>query len=534
MAENPTVNNYNLLLSLSSIIAETFNFNTLFGRVIKEICDATACCMAEAWFFQPSIKALVLHEAYAPDAEKKYIAEFYNYTIANGYMSDKGLPDYVWGRAEAQWVTEVYDQPYFYRKELARQSGIHTAFAVPIITDGVVKAVMSFYRRSSDAEDASLMKMLKTVAALMAKAFTSDLIMNQLNETELRFWNIFNSGPDSMVIADQRGFIVLANPATEAMFMYRPDELTGKSLRVLMPEGYREAHQAGLERYTSTGEMRALNHTLELEGLRKNGTVFPLELSITTWTHNGERYYSGIIRDRTQSMSDKKRLQAKIHDLDTIIYRLSHDLRGPLTTIKGIAYHAQQDIDNKQALDYFDLVLQSSDTLEKKLKQLSIIAGISQDTLHYAPEDLHSLVFNIINNNRSVQEAENISFEVNIKPDKPVTIDKKLVYQILDKLIKNAVKYRRHTEKDYVLIKAINTDNHLQFMVVDNGCGIEDKQLNKVFELFYRANDTTSGTGLGLFIVKQAVEKLNGYINLESSLGKGTTVRLSIPLPPVY
>jgi signal transduction histidine kinase len=233
-------------------------------------------------------------------------------------------------------------------------------------------------------------------------------------------------------------------------------------------------------------------------------------------------------------MKDKTRLQSKIHDLDTIIYRLSHDLRGPLTTIKGLAYHAHQDIDNRQALDYFDLVMQSSEVLDKKLKQLSIIAGISQDTLHYAPEDLHSLIFNIVNNNRSLKEASGLSFEISIKPDYPVTIDKKLVYHILHNLIRNAVKYRQHTRRDHVFIKADSTDHHVHFLIQDNGCGIEYEQLNKVFDLFYRANDTTSGTGLGLFIVKQAVEKLNGKIDLESTSGKGTTVRLNIPLPELY
>jgi PAS domain S-box-containing protein len=533
MAENPIVSNYNLLLGLSGLIASTDNFNALLDSLIQKVCDATGCSMAEAWFYQSSMKTLVLHDIYVPDQEKDVIAPFYDCTRRNNYMKGKGLPDYVLEKGMAEWAEDVYDKPYFFRREYARKSGIHTAFAIPVSSDGQVKVVMCFYRRSFDKEDVHLMQVLTTVAGLVSRAFTSDRLINQLNETELRFWNIFNSAPDSLVIADQRGVIILANPATEAMFMYRPDELSGKSLQVLMPEGYREAHQQGLERYTATGEMRVINHTLELEGLRKDGSIFPLELSIATWKHNGERYYSGIIRDRTQSMKDKARLQSKIHDLDTIIYRLSHDLRGPVTTMKGIAYHAQQDVQDIEALNYFGLVLQSSETLDRKLKELNIIAGISQDGLKYEHEDLKSLVFNITNHIKSLEEAAGVEFRMNIQPDRPVVIDKKLLYYVLDKLINNAVKYRRYSGCDYVNINAGIHGDQLVFSIEDNGCGIEGNQLDKVFDLFYRANDATSGTGLGLFIVKQALEKLNGYINIESTSGKGTIVRLAVPLPSI-
>lgn len=531
MAENPTVSNYELLLELGSLIASSGNFNLLLSCAIEKICNATGCSMAEAWFYQPTMQALVLHDVYVPENEKDIVTHFYEYTQKNNYMRGKGLPDYVWGKSKAEWVEEVYHKPYFFRREYARKSGIHTAFAVPIATDGQVKAVMSFYRRSMDAEDTGLIGMLTIVAELLSRAFTNDRLINQLNETELRFWNIFNSSPDSIVIADQRGFIVFANPASEAMFMYKPDELIGRSLQVLMPDDYKEAHQRGLERYTATGETRAMNHTLELEGIRKDGTIFPLELSLATWIHNEQRYYSGILRDRTQSMQNKTKLQAKIHDLDTIIYRLSHDLRGPLTTIKGIEYHAREDLKDPQALEYFDLIQQSSDTLDKKLRQLNIIAGISQDTLEYTRQDIHSLIFNILDTNKSMKEADGLSFKLNVRPGEAAYVDKKLLYHILDKLIKNAIKYRRNTDKDQVLIAADIAEDHISFVIEDNGCGIDDGQLDKVFDLFYRANDTTDGTGLGLFIVKQAMEKLNGQISIESVLGKGTIVRLTVPVP---
>lgn len=530
MSENPALNSYKLLLRLTSIIANADDFKQLFSTAIKEICEHTGSCMAEAWFHRPSIEGVVLHDVYVPQREKESVRDFYGYTIENSYIKRDGLPGHVWNKGKAEWVSEVYDEPYFFRREYARKSNIHTAFAVPISSDGQVKAVMAFYRHSTDTIDTELMEMLTVIAQQLQNKLISDLIANQLNETELRFWNIFNSSPDAMVIANQAGYVVFANPGTEAMFGYKPDELLGKSLQVLMPEDYREAHQKGLERYTKTGEMRAMNHMLDLEGIRKDNTVFPLELSLATWKSNNSRYYSGIMRDRTQSKKDKDRLQEKIRDLDNIIYRLSHDLRGPLTTIKGIAYHAQMDVADNQALDYFRLVVKSSEILDKKLKELSIIADISQDTVSYEPENLQSLIFNIVNNNKGLPEASGIKFIIDTQLSQPVITDKKLLYHILDKLIQNAVKYRLQNKNDYVRVSASLSENKIVLTVDDNGRGIEAKQLDRVFDLFYRANDTTDGTGIGLFIVKQALEKLNGEIYMESAVNTGTTVTLTLPL----
>jgi len=141
------------------------------------------------------------------------------------------------------------------------------------------------------------------VKALAVKAEHAE---SALSESEERFRSVVQSATDAIILADGHGDILSWNPAAERLFAYTADEVTGRPLTLLMPVRYREAHQRGLERLRSTGESRVIGRTLELHGLRKDGTEFPLELSLATWKTREGSYYSGIIRD----ISERKRAEA--------------------------------------------------------------------------------------------------------------------------------------------------------------------------------------------------------------------------------
>jgi PAS domain S-box-containing protein len=120
-----------------------------------------------------------------------------------------------------------------------------------------------------------------------------------LTESEDRFRSVVESAPDAIIVADEHGYIVSWNEAASRMFGYTPAEILDKPLTVLMPIRYREAHEMGVERMRTTGQSKLMGKVITLHGLRKDGTEFPIELSLATWTGRDGAFYSGIIRDIT-------------------------------------------------------------------------------------------------------------------------------------------------------------------------------------------------------------------------------------------
>jgi PAS domain S-box-containing protein len=142
-----------------------------------------------------------------------------------------------------------------------------------------------------------------------------------LTESELRFQAVVDAAPDTIVVADDQGYIVSWNASATCMFQYQREEAIGRPLSILMPMRYREAHEMGIERIRMSGRSSIIGKTLELHGLRKDGQEFPIELSLAGWKANGRTYYSGIIRDITVRKESERRLR---QSLDRFQFLIDH------------------------------------------------------------------------------------------------------------------------------------------------------------------------------------------------------------------
>ena len=149
-----------------------------------------------------------------------------------------------------------------------------------------------------------------------------------LRDSEMKFRSVTESAKDAIISADKNGNIIFWNKAAQKMFEYTEEEAIGQPLEVLMPEGFKAAHQEGLERHVSSGESRVIGKTIEVNGLTKNGDEFPIELSVFTWTADEENYYTGIIRD----ISRRKQIEK---ERDHLIQSLQESL-AKVKTLSGL------------------------------------------------------------------------------------------------------------------------------------------------------------------------------------------------------
>jgi PAS domain S-box-containing protein len=149
---------------------------------------------------------------------------------------------------------------------------------------------------------------LSRAVGVKALATRAEKIESALTASEDRFQSVVQSASDGIIIADGRGLIISWNKAAKQLFGYTDQEIAGTPLTVIMPGRYRDVHQRGVDRFRATGQSRAIGQTLQVEGLRKDGTEFPIELSLAAWSRGSEIYYCGIVRD----MTERKRTQAAL------------------------------------------------------------------------------------------------------------------------------------------------------------------------------------------------------------------------------
>ena len=229
------------------------------------------------------------------------------------------------------------------------------------------------------------------------------------------------------------------------------------------------------------------------------------------------------VRRRTRELKDTN------EQLEAFVYKASHDIKGPLKSIIGLTTIGQKDIQHEGARQYFDHILKSTRKLDNLLIDLLEITKVKQATIQKEKIDFHILTQEVLSSFEKFPGFENIKINTTIHSKTDFYTDKKLLYSLVQNLIENPIKYQDTKKNRSYLDILITTDEkgaHLTFE--DNGIGISNEYQKKVFDMFFKVNESSNGTGLGLYIVKTTVEKLNGNISLESSPGKGSTFKIHI------
>jgi len=382
-------------------------------------------------------------------------------------------------------------------------------------------------------------------------------------EVSDRFREILDAAPDGIIQVDSDGKIVLLNRVIESMFGYTRDELLGQPVECLIPVEVRDRHHGHRDRYRDNPSTRPMGSGLSLEGLRKDRTRFPVEISLSPAQSSQDGFSAtAIIRDITERKQTEERFRASqekyMRELvesngeleirnreieranrlkSEFLASMSHELRTPLHTIIGfselLAEELQGPLNDKQKRFVSHIHRDSLHLLEliNDILDLSKIEA-GRLELRLEPFDFSALVEESLAAVRAVVRAKSIQARTDVQVSEAVQADRLRVKQILVNLLSNAAKLT--PEGGEVSVRAHVENRFVVTSVVDSGIGIAVEEQEAIFDEFYQTGVTTKGiregTGLGLAITKRLVEGHGGAIQVESKLGSGSCFTFTIPL----
>ncbi|MFN8528549.1 MAG: PAS domain S-box protein [Anaerolineae bacterium] len=366
-----------------------------------------------------------------------------------------------------------------------------------------------------------------------------------LRESEEKFRLFIESAPIATLITDHLGKIVLVNKAAELLFHYERTELLGQPIELLVPEGARQAHPEHRTRHIEMPEARR-HGMLELTARRSNGSIFPADIQLSNIERPDGILVMSYVLDTTQRKQAEAALKqalAQEKELGELKSRFvsmaSHEFRTPLAAIlattETLTFYRDR-MDDAQIDERLNRIRTQVGHMREIMEDVLQLARIQAGRVEFRPEpgDVYHLCQEIIEEFESQAELHGrLIFEC---PRIPVTgmFDERLLRRIISNLTHNALKYSPVEKK--VILMLTHDDTNIHMMIKDEGIGIPPDDLKHLFEPFHRAVNvgTISGTGLGMTIAKQAVELHGGTLTVNSEVGHGTTLFVTIPkIPPV-
>jgi two-component system sensor kinase FixL len=350
----------------------------------------------------------------------------------------------------------------------------------------------------------------------------------RLRTSEARWRSIIHSAVDGIVVIDAHGRVEAFNPAAERLFGYSEKELLGQNVNVLMPSPYHEEHDTYLARYLTTGRAKIIGTGREVTGRRRDGTTFPLHLSVGELTVEGERKFTGILHDLTGRVRLEERLReaatlAKIGEMAAVI---AHEVKNPLAGIRGAiqVIGSRLPADSRDAAVLNDIV-KRIDALDGLMKDLLVFARPPQP--RRASVDLVPLV--TMTAELICQDPALKDVQVDVEGSAPpVLADAEMLKIVFQNLLVNSAHAMQGQGKIDVTIATADSTCEVAF--TDTGPGIPADIRDKIFTAFFTTK--SRGSGLGLATAKRLIEAHQGEIHVECPQTGGTRVTVRLPTYP--
>ncbi len=369
-----------------------------------------------------------------------------------------------------------------------------------------------------------------------------------LRESENLKSAMLASSLDGVITIGRDGRIQAFNASAATMFRYRPESVLGRLLHdVIIPPHLRNAHQRGMQRYLATGVWPVLNNRIEIEAMRSDGTLFPVELAVTSTTIEDREVFTAFLRDISARKAAERELrtardaaeaasQAKSEFLST----MSHEIRTPMNGVIGLSGLLLDTYLTPPQRQFAETLRDTANDMLRLINDILDFSKLEAGRLEFEciPFDLTQLVASVIDLFSARARTKNLTLVSTIAPDTPSYLmgDPGRLRQVLLNLVDNGLKF---TEQGGVTIEVRAGHQQMgkadiQFSIRDTGMGIREEDRARLFHHFAQGDSSISrrfgGTGLGLAITRRLVEQMDGTIAVESEPGQRTTFRFNVLL----
>ena len=372
-------------------------------------------------------------------------------------------------------------------------------------------------------------------------------VERHLRLSESKLHSIFKSVPEAIVVADAQGHIVQCNDATAAIFGYPMPDLMGQRVNMLMAEAEQKEHDQYMDRYLNTGEKQLMNQPRVLQGRKRDGSLFPVRLTISETRLDNEHFFIGVMQDFTaiQSAQDllveaKEKAEQANRMRGEFLANMSHEIRTPMNGIVGMTELALDTADSERQREYLVLARDSANHLLQIINEILDFSKIEAKALELEKIEV-SLVQLVRHTTRSLEQlarTKGVDLRLETAADIPdmLWLDPVRVRQVLTNLIGNAIKF---TDQGWVSVitdclPCKDADMALvRITIVDTGIGFEPDRTEALFSPFTQADGSVTrsfgGTGLGLAITRSLLQLMGGTITAEGRPGKGATFVATLP-----
>ncbi|OQK15676.1 hypothetical protein AU255_15790 [Methyloprofundus sedimenti] len=368
---------------------------------------------------------------------------------------------------------------------------------------------------------------------------------NKLIEGKARLKSVFNAAVESIITINERGIIISINNAVTNIFGYQASELIGHNVGKLMPSPYKEQHNNYIQNYLVSRQAKIIGSIRQLEARRKDGSIFPIDLSISEYQIAQKTYFTGIIRDvserKRKDLLDKQHLNELAHVtrmglMGEMASGIAHEVNQPLT---AIATYSQVCLRMLKS-DKLDLI-KLQETLQKTETQ-ALRAGqvlarmrefISTNTVHRSTIDINHLIHDAMSLLADDFRHSSIQSTLDLADSLPcLSVDEVQIEQVILNLIKNSIDalalLPRKTKRRISIQTYLLVSSEIEVRIKDNGAGMDNEEQALLFTPFFTTK--TSGMGMGLSISQSLIRAHGGMLRFRSSKGKGSTFYFTLPI----
>jgi PAS domain S-box-containing protein len=361
------------------------------------------------------------------------------------------------------------------------------------------------------------------------------LARSSLQASEMHHRSVTETASDVVVTIDGRSRILSINPAVKAMFGYDPEELIGEPLLTLMPERYRTAHAVGIAKHLATGARHIPWTGVQLSGRRKDGEEIPIEISFGSYTSQGQKRFTGFIRD----VSDRHKAQAalmqseKLAAVGRLASSIAHEINNPLESITNLLYLSQGNADMAEVQTYLEIA-------QREIGRISVIASQTLQFHKQSSTPVAVRCAELIGGSLALYQGRvvngHIAVEQRQRARRAALCVEGEIRQVLNNLIGNAID-ALPPQEGRILIRSRDATDWKQgkagvmLTVADSGTGMSPQTQAKIFDPFFTTKGS-DGAGLGLWICCQLVERNQGTLRVRSSQlngRSGTVFTLFLP-----